>query len=77
MALDTTYRTDLEESMDDFSMDNDGLVTALDDIARINQFLGGNSVTLEGVQHLIKDFPKDQTITIMDFANAVEIWKRK
>lgn len=67
MALDTTYRTDLEESMDDFSMDNDGLVTALDDIARINQFLGGNSVTLEGVQHLIKDFPKDQTITIMDF----------
>lgn len=67
MALDTTYRTDLEESMDDFSMDNDGLVTALDDIARINQLLGGNSVTLEGVQHLIKDLPKDQTITIMDF----------
>lgn len=67
MALDTTYRTDLEESMDDFSMDNDGLVTALNDIARINQLLGGNSVTLDGVQHLIKDLPKDQTITIMDF----------
>ncbi|WP_312819467.1 methyltransferase domain-containing protein [Kaistella carnis] len=67
MALDTTYRTDLEESMDDFSMDNDGLVTALDDIARINQLLGGNSVTLEGVKTLIKDFPKDKTITIMDF----------
>ena len=67
MALDTTYRTDLEESMDDFSMDNDGLVTALDDIARINQLLGGNSVTLNGVKTLIKDLPKDQTITIMDF----------
>ncbi len=67
MALDTTYRTDLEESMDDFSMDNDGLVTALDDIARINQLLGGNSVTLDGVKTLIKDFPKDKTITIMDF----------
>ena len=67
MALDTTFRTDLEESMDDFSMDNDGLVTALDDIARINQLLGGNSVTLEGVKTLIKDFPKDKTITIMDF----------
>ena len=67
MALDTTHRTDLEESMDDFSMDNDGLVTALDDIARINQLLGGNSVTLEGVKTLIKDFPKDKTITIMDF----------
>ena len=67
MALDTTYRTDLEESMDDFSMDNDGLVTALDDIARINQLLGGNSVTLGGVKTLIKDLPKDKTITIMDF----------
>ena len=67
MALDTTYRTDLEESMDDFSMDNEGLVTALDDIARINQLLGGNSVTLDGVQQLVKHFPKDQTITIMDF----------
>lgn len=67
MALDTTYRTDLEESMDDFSMDNEGLVTALDDIARINQLLGGNSVTLEGVQQLIKNLPEDKTITIMDF----------
>ncbi|WHF52728.1 methyltransferase domain-containing protein [Chryseobacterium gotjawalense] len=67
MALNTAYRTDLEESMDDFSMDNDGLVTALNDIARINQLLGGNAVTLKGVQYLIKNFPKDQTITIMDF----------
>jgi len=68
MALNTTYRrTDLEESMDDFSMDNESLVIALDDIARINQLLGGNSVTLEGVKKLIEDFPKDQTITIMDF----------
>ena len=67
MALDTTYRTDQEESMDDFSMDNDGLITALDDIARINQLLGGNSVTLDGVKILIKDLPKDKTITIMDF----------
>jgi 2-polyprenyl-3-methyl-5-hydroxy-6-metoxy-1,4-benzoquinol methylase len=67
MALDTTFRTDLEESMDDFSMDNEGLVTALDDIARINQLLGGNSVTLDGVKTLIKDFPKDKTITIIDF----------
>ena len=67
MALNTTYRTDLEESMDDFSMDNDGLVTALNDIARINQLLGGNSVTLDGVKTLIKNFPKYKLITIIDF----------
>lgn len=67
MALDTTFRTDLEESMDDFSLDNEDLTTALNDIARINQLLGGNSVTLNGVKKLIHDFPKDKVITIMDF----------
>ncbi len=67
MALDTTYRTDQEESMDDFSMDNEGLVTALDDIARINQLLGGNAVTLNGIKKLIEDIPANKTITIMDF----------
>ena len=67
MALDTKYRTDLEESMDDFSMESNDLVTALDDIARINQLLGGNAVTLNGVKELIKNYPKDQSITIMDF----------
>ena len=67
MALDTTFRTDLEESMDDFSMDNDSLVTALDDISRINQLLGGNSVTLNSVKKLLKNVPKSQEITIIDF----------
>ena len=67
MALDTTYRTDLEESMDDFSMDNQDLVTALDDIAKINQLLGGNSITLDGVKYLIKDIPQIKEITILDF----------
>ena len=67
MALDTTYRTDLEESMDDFSMDNQDLVTALDDIAKINQLLGGNSITLDGVKYLIKDIPQNKEITILDF----------
>lgn len=67
MALDTTFRTDLEESMDDFSMDNQGLITALDDIAKINHVLGGNSVTLDGVKKLLQNYPKNQSITIMDF----------
>ena len=67
MALNITYRTDLEESMDDFSMDNEGLITALDDIAKINHVLGGNAVTLDGVKKLIKNIPADQTITVMDF----------
>lgn len=67
MAPDTTYRTDTPETMDDFSMDNAELTKALDDISRVNQFLGGNSVTLNGVKYLLKKVPKDAEITIMDF----------
>lgn len=67
MILDTTYRTDLEESMDDFSMDNDGLITALDDLARINKFLGGNSVTIKGIEKLLQNHKKNAIITILDF----------
>lgn len=53
--------------MDDFSLDNDELTTALDDIAKINRFLGGNAVTLDGVKYLLKKLPEHSEITIMDF----------
>jgi hypothetical protein len=39
--------------MDDFSMNGSDLRMALDKIARINQLLGGNKLTLQGVKDLI------------------------
>lgn len=63
--MDTTYRSDAPELMDNFALEGEVLQDALDKIAHINQLLGGNKVTLQGVKHLVKDAPKEK-IHILD-----------
>jgi 2-polyprenyl-3-methyl-5-hydroxy-6-metoxy-1,4-benzoquinol methylase len=52
--------------MDDFALEGEVLRDALDKIAKINQFLGGNHLTLRGVQDLIQNHSKTNEITIVD-----------
>ncbi len=52
--------------MDDFSMEGTELKEALDKIAEINQWLGGNKITLDGIKALLKNQPKDKPISILD-----------
>jgi 2-polyprenyl-3-methyl-5-hydroxy-6-metoxy-1,4-benzoquinol methylase len=66
MALNTKHRTNEPEIMDDFAMEGEVLRDALDKIAKINQLLGGNQLTLQGVQSLLKGIPKETEITIID-----------
>ncbi len=66
MGIDITYRTQEPEIMDDFSLEGEELRNALDKIASINQLLGGNGLTLEGVEGLLQKADKTQTITIAD-----------
>ena len=66
MALNTKYRTNEPEIMDDFAMEGEILRDALDKIAKINQLLGGNQLTLQGVQSLLKAIPKEKEVTIVD-----------
>jgi 2-polyprenyl-3-methyl-5-hydroxy-6-metoxy-1,4-benzoquinol methylase len=66
MLLNTQYRSEDPEIMDDFSMEGEILRDALDKIAKINQLLGGNQLTLRGVQDLIGNISKTTEITIVD-----------
>lgn len=66
MPIDTTYRTNQEEYLDDFSLKGDALRDALDKIAAINQWLGGNRVTLDGIKTLLKNYPKDKVVSVVD-----------
>lgn len=66
MLLNTKYRTDEPETMDDFTMEGEILRDALDKIAKINQLLGGNQLTLLGVQELIEGISKTRKVTIVD-----------
>jgi len=66
MSINTKYRTDTPEIMDDFTLEGEVLREALDKITKINRFLGGNSLTLNGVKELILTVPKSKLITIVD-----------
>lgn len=66
MKIDTKFRSEAPELMDDFEMEGEILRDALDKIASINQLLGGNKVTINGIKTLIKSKPKDQIIRIID-----------
>lgn len=66
MFIDTKQRTSQSEIMDNFDMKGELLRDALNKIAKINQLLGGNQLTLEGVKNILKQNPTDQKITIVD-----------
>lgn len=66
LFVNTTVRIDKTEIMDDFSMKGELLRDTLDKLGKINKWLGGNRVTLNGIAQLLKNQPKDQTYTIID-----------
>lgn len=66
MPINTKFRSNESEIMDNFAMEGEILREALDKIAKINQLLGGNQLTLSGVQELIEKIPKATKITIVD-----------
>jgi len=66
MFMNTRQRTLAPEIMDDFLLEGDALKDNLDEIAKINRFLGGNKVTLNGVNTLLRQVTPGRTITIAD-----------
>ena len=66
MFPDLTHRSTQEEIMDDFSMEGDLLQRTLDRLAWINRWLGGNQITLKGLNSLLKNIPAEQEVTIVD-----------
>ena len=66
MLVNTRHRTDDPEIMDDFDLKGDVLIQTLDKIARINQLLGGNRLTIRGVEKMLKKERFSKLITIVD-----------
>jgi len=66
MWIDTKHRSNAPEIMDNFNMEGEVLRDALDKIAAINHFLGGNKVTISGVEQLIGNVSHQKTIRIID-----------
>ena len=59
--INTKYRTDKEELMDDFSIGGDLLRDTLDKLENINRWLGGNLVTLNSLKKILKTIQKNRS----------------
>lgn len=66
LLVNTKYRTEEEEIMDDFTINGKLLHDTLDTLATINTWLGGNGVTIDGIKIILKDQLKGEVFTIID-----------
>ena len=66
LLVSTKERSDEEEIMDDLDYNGPILHDSLDKLAKINQWLGGNIVTITGLKKVLSKHPKKKIITIID-----------
>jgi 2-polyprenyl-3-methyl-5-hydroxy-6-metoxy-1,4-benzoquinol methylase len=66
MFIDTTNRSKEIEIMDDLDMSGELLINSLDKLAIINKWLGGNKITIDGINTILKDQPKAKPISLDD-----------
>ena len=65
-TINTKFRTEAPEIMDNFALEGETLRDALDKIAKINQLLGGNELTLHGINKLLSKPDKNRIFKIVD-----------
>lgn len=66
MILSLKNRSTQEELMDDHELKGKKLQQVLEDLTTVNKWLGGNRVTIQGVEKLLEGKPKDKEISIAD-----------
>lgn len=66
MFINTKKRSEATEIMDDFAMEGETLRSSLDQLAFINRWLGGNRVTMGGLESLLADTPVSTPLRILD-----------
>ncbi|MGB3342375.1 MAG: methyltransferase domain-containing protein [Aequorivita sp.] len=60
------YRSDQVEIMDDVEFRGREMERLLKDLKRINKWLGGNQITIDGIRKLLVQHPKNETVVILD-----------
>ncbi|WP_452230498.1 MULTISPECIES: methyltransferase domain-containing protein [unclassified Lacinutrix] len=66
LLVRTKNRSNEKEIMDDLDYKGPILQDSLDKLAKINQWLGGYIVNINGLRKALKNQPKETTITIID-----------
>lgn len=64
--MNLSRRSTKREIMDDFELQGKELETTLNDLDKINRWLGGNEITLNGLERVLKSTCFAQPVRIMD-----------
>ena len=54
------------EIMDDFNLQGKEMQAVLTDLKTVSSLLGGANITLKGIRELLKESPKNKSLTIVD-----------
>ena len=60
-------RSNQEELMDDFALQGPPLQEVLKDLETVNKYLGGNQITINGLEKMLAYCSKDKLVTIVDY----------
>ena len=52
--------------MDDLTLDGESMKQLMNDLRRVNKWLGGTHITIDGIAQLLDSQSKRETITILD-----------
>lgn len=66
MKINTNRRSNRPEIMDDFDLQGEELKKTLKDLDKVNRWLGGNKITIEGVDYLLKKGSFEAPLKIID-----------
>jgi len=66
MMISVKNRIDAKEELDDFELFGEELEQTLEEIAGVNQMLGGNRISIKAVKTILGSISTDKHITIVD-----------
>ncbi|MFD2518604.1 methyltransferase domain-containing protein [Salinimicrobium flavum] len=64
--IDTRKRSTRHEIMDDFDLQGPELEKTLKDLDKVNKWLGGNKLTLEGIEQVLENYTLERPVKIVD-----------
>lgn len=66
ISYSSKHRSVQSEIMDNLELHGESLKVLLDDLKIVNKWLGGNSITLDGIEQLLAKSVKNESLTVLD-----------
>ncbi|MCB0465138.1 MAG: class I SAM-dependent methyltransferase [Aequorivita sp.] len=66
IAFSDKHRSSQIEIMDNLDFQGEEMKNLLKDLKTVNKWLGGNSITIDGLQKILKNHSKNNSITLLD-----------